>query len=148
MTTATEHRRPSVAARRFGYGIAATINVVLLYVVNVRPGWDAIPFLTPDTSTIIPLVNASLIVGLIVDAAQSVRDPAWLVALGGLATTSIGLAVLTRTWQVFPFDFGDTSFNWALLTRVGLAACLAGALIGLIAQAVTLVRTAARAHPE
>ncbi|GAA4607360.1 hypothetical protein BJY16_006296 [Actinoplanes octamycinicus] len=145
MTTATVKSRPSAGARRFGYGVAAAINIVLLYLINVRPGWDVVPFLTADTSQIIPLVNASLLAGLVVDGIQSVRDPRWLVALGGLVTTSIGVAVLVRTWQVFPFDFGDAGFNWALLFRFGLVVAVAGALIGFVVQAVTLGRELHRA---
>ncbi|WIM92923.1 hypothetical protein ACTOB_004882 [Actinoplanes oblitus] len=147
MTTATARHRPSVGSRRFGYGVAATINILLIYLVNVRPGWAAVPFLSADTAQIIPLVNASLVVGLVVDAVQFVRDPRWLVALGGLATTAIGIAVLVRMWRVFPFDFGDASFDWTLLFRFGIAACLVGALIGFIVQAVTLLRALAGPHP-
>ena len=89
-----------------------------------------------------------LIVGLVVAVVESVQDPGWLVALGSLATTSIGVVVLTRFWQVFPFDFGDTSFNWALLTRAGLVVCLVGALIGFVAQVVTLIRALSGARPK
>jgi len=131
-------RRPSAAARRAGYSVAAAINIVLLYLINQRPGWDAVPFLTQDTVHVLPLVNASLIVGLAVDLVQLFRDPPWLVALGGMATTGIGAAVLVRMWQVFPFDFGEASFNWPLLTRVLLALGVIGSLAGFAAQAVAL----------
>ena len=42
--------RPPVAARRFGYVLAALLNAVLLYAVNVWPGWESVPFLTADTA--------------------------------------------------------------------------------------------------
>lgn len=141
-----EQRRPSAAARRTGYGIAIALNVVLLYLINGRPGWDAVPFLTDATADVIPLVNASLVAGLIVNLVQLVHDPQWLVALGGMITTAIGSVALVRLWQLFPFDFGGTSFNWPLMARVALSLGLVGSLIGFVVQAVVLVGALPRPH--
>ncbi|MEU7905851.1 hypothetical protein [Actinoplanes sp. NPDC049118] len=140
MPAVTARRRPSTAARRAGYSVAAAINIVLLYLINNRPGWDSVPFLTADTAHVLTLVNASLIVGLAVDLVQIVRDPPPLVALGAMTTTAIGIAVLVRMWQVFPLDFGDGSFDWPLLARVLLAAGLIGSLTGFAAQTMALAR--------
>jgi hypothetical protein len=38
-------------------------------------------------------------------------------SLGELVTTGIGLAVLVRIWQVFPFDFAGWSVDWSWLVR-------------------------------
>ena len=70
-------------------------------------------------------------------------DPAWLRAAGELLTTAVGIAALTRMWQVFPFDFGDASVDWALWVRIALVVSLAGSAIGLFAHAVALVRAVA-----
>jgi hypothetical protein len=67
-------------------------------------------------------------------------DPPWLTAAGNLVTTAIGVAVLARIWQVFPFEFGDTSYDWALLVRVLLVVGVAGAAIGVVVHAVSLIR--------
>ncbi|MEU4424765.1 hypothetical protein AB0F81_29445 [Actinoplanes sp. NPDC024001] len=139
MTADTARRRPSTASRRVGYGVSAAINIVALYLVNVWPGWDAAPFLTEQTTDVIPLVNASLLAGVIVSLAQLVHDPQWLVALGSMTTTAIGTLSLIRMWQVFPFDFGGTSFDWPLATRVFLAVCIVGSIAGFAVQAVALV---------
>jgi hypothetical protein len=45
-------------------------------------------------------------------------------------------------WQVFPFDFGGSSFNWGLLIRVVLVVVIVGSIIGIVVQVVTLSRTA------
>ena len=140
MPAVTARRRPSAAARRTGYIVAAAINIVLLYLINNRPGWDAVPFLTADTLRVLALVNASLVVGLVVDLVQVVRDPPWLVAIGGMTTTAIGIAVLVRMWRVFPLDFGDASLDWPLLARVLLAVGVIGSVAGIAAQAVALAR--------
>ncbi|MEU4689912.1 hypothetical protein [Actinoplanes sp. NPDC023714] len=148
----TEKTRPPVAARRTGYGVAAALAVVMLYLINGAPGWDAVPFLTADTAGVIPLVNLSLIVGLVVDLTELVADPPWLVALGGILSTAAGLPALIALWRVFPFDFGTAAFDWALLTRVVLVVGVAGSVIGLIAQSVRLAgalhgRPVAHARP-
>lgn len=137
-------RRPPVAARRAGYVVAGTINVILLYLINGRPGWDAAPFLTADTTRVLALVNLSLVAGVVVNLVQVVRDPPWLVALTGMVTIAIGVAVLIRLWQVFPLRFDQSPVDWALLARILLALGVAGSIAGLITQAVTLARSLSR----
>lgn len=39
------------------------------------------------------------------------HDPRWLKALGDVVTTAVGLVAVLRMWAVFPFDFGDSSFD-------------------------------------
>lgn len=132
-------QRPGPAARRFGYLVAALVNALLLFLVNRSPGWDAVPFLTADTSRVLDLVNASMVVSLLVNLAFVVRDPTWFKALGDIVTTSVSVAASWRVWQVFPFDFTDDSLPWSTLTRVLLVIAIVGGMIGV---AVSLVRLA------
>jgi ABC-type thiamin/hydroxymethylpyrimidine transport system permease subunit len=138
MAVTAPARRPSVGARRTGYAIAAAINPALAYAINVRPGWQTVSFLTEDTRQLLGLVNLSLAAGLAANLVYLAHNPPWVKALGDLVTTGIGLAVLVRVWQVFPFDFGSYSFDWALLVRVLLVIAGAGAAIGLLVQLVLL----------
>ena len=142
-------RRGSVATRRIGYVIAALFSAALLYLVNVWPGWQAVSFLTDDTRQVLGLVNLSLAVGLAANLVYLVQDAPWLKAMGDLVTTGIGLAVLIRIWQVFPFDFAEWSKDWSWLVRVLLGVGLVGSVIGIIVQVVSLVRQLAHggAHP-
>jgi len=137
-------RRPAPPARRAGYAVAVTVNLVILYLINVRPGWEAVPFLTADTATLLALVNLSLTVGVAVNLLYLAYDARWFVALGALATTGVGLVVLARIWQVFPFAFGADSI-WPLLVRVVLLVALAGSSIALVVQFVQFVAGLARA---
>jgi hypothetical protein len=140
MTVTEASRRPSVGARRFGYFVALLLEAALLYLLNVRPGWGVLPFLTDDMEQVIGLLNVSIVVGMAANALYLVHDPAWLKALGDLATTGVGIAVLVRFWQVFPFDFGDASFDWALLARIMIVLGIIGSAIGLVVALVRLVR--------
>jgi hypothetical protein len=55
---------PARWARRFGYTLAVLINLAILYVINVFPGWDAVPFLTDATPRVLMLLNVSMLAGL------------------------------------------------------------------------------------
>lgn len=144
MTLVERRTRPSAASRRVGYVVSAAVNAVLLYLVNVRPGWEAVPFLTPATVLVLPLVNASMVVSLAANLVYALYDPAWLKALGDLATTAVGLAALVKIWQVFPLAFTDTTLPWETVARVLLAVGIVGSAIGILVAAVALIRGLAR----
>ncbi len=137
------------AARLTGYAVAAAVNAVLLYLINGRPGWEVVPFLTVDVEQVLTLVNVSLIVGLAVNLAYLAHPVPWLVFSGGVVTTGIGLAVLVRLWRVFPFDFGAGS-GWTVFARVVLLLGIAGSAIGIPVQIVSLIgaiRSRRRSRP-
>jgi len=135
--TTTRARRGSAAGRRFGYVIGAGVNAVLLYLVNVSPGWQAAPLVTPDAAQVIPILNLSLTAGLIANLVYIVVDVRAVKALGDLITTSIALAVTVRVWQVFPFD---VTSGWEVLIRAFLVLCGFGCAVAIIVQVVTLLR--------
>lgn len=141
MAVTTAQRRPSVTARRFGYTVAMAVNAVLLYLVNVSPGWDAVPFLTHDTTQVIGWVNASIAAGIIANALYLAMDQRWFRALGDITVTAIGLVALVRLWQVFPFTFHDDGVPWHLITRWVLAIGMVGSGIGIITNLVAFVRS-------
>ena len=145
MTVAAAPRTPGVAARRFGYVVAVVVNLVVLYAANVWPGWEKVPFLTAGMSQVMGLVNASILVSVVVNLAYLVRDPKWLTSLGSVATSAVGLAAMVRMRRVFPFDFGDSSFDWDLVVRILLVLGIIGAGIAIVVGAVGFVR-ALRAH--
>ena len=146
MTLTTAQRRPSVAARRFGYGVTIVLNAAVLAAVNVWPGWQIIPFLTADMVLVLPWVNASIIAGVVANAVYLVDDPPRLRAVGSFVTTVIGAVGLVRMWQVFPFEFGDGGFDWALAMRVLLALGMIGSVIAIVASIVILLRPAQSAR--
>lgn len=145
MAVITSPKRPSTASRRAGYVVSAVINTAVLYVIFAEPGWRALPILTDDTTRVLGLVALSGVVGICCNVLYLAADPRWLVALGGIATTGVGLVVLWRIWSVFPFDFGAWSGAWPLVARTLLLVAIIGSVIGVLVQVVTLVRAIGRA---
>lgn len=129
--------------RRLGYVFGALANALLLWLIHVWPGWDAVPFLTGDMTQVLGWIDAALIAGIVVDAVHLVRDPGWLTPAGTLVTTAFGLAAMVRLLQVFPFDL---SSGWATATRVLLVLGVVGSAIGLLAALVSLLRMLAVAR--
>ncbi len=130
-------RRPTRGGRRAGYGLAILFGTALLIILNGSPGWQAIPFLTSDTSEILWLVNLSVAAGIAANLVYLAYDPPWLKSLGDLVTTGIGLATAIRIWQVFPFDLSSA---WSTTVRVLLVVVIAGSCVALVVQIVTLAR--------
>lgn len=139
----TTTRRPSAATRRLGYGFGIVAGIVGLILVNVWPGWESVPFLTADTAEVLGLVNATLVAGIVANIAYLVHESPWLVALGSVVTTGIGLAALIRIVQVFPVDFSDWDFDGTALVRILLILAIVGSAIGIVVQLVALVRSIA-----
>ncbi len=130
--------RPSLAARRFGYLVAALVNAAMLYLVNGRPGWDVLPFLTSDTEQVLPWVNASIVAGLIVNLIYLGHDPRWFRALGDMVTNLFSIAAMLRIWAVYPLDVPD---SWELVARTLLGLGIVGTVIGFVVALVTFIRT-------
>ena len=145
MAHAHSARRPSAGTRRAGYGLAIVFSTAMLVVLNVAPGWQAIPFLTSDTTQVLWLVNLSIAAGIAANLVYLAYDPPWLKSLGDLVTTGIGLAAAIRVWQVFPFDL---SAGWSAGVRTLLVVAIAGSCIALLVQIVTLARWMAGHTPH
>lgn len=140
MALAAPSRRRPVAVRRVGYAVSAAVIVATLFAVNVWPGWAVLPFLTDEMNEVLGLVNLSLVASLAVNAVYLVDDAPWLRSLGDLVTTGIGLVVLVRMLQVFPFDVVGSSTDWSVVVRVLLVVAIVGSAIGIVAALVGLLR--------
>ena len=133
--------RPSPAARRFGYALAALLNVAFWVVLHVWPGWQEASFLSAETTDVLPWVDAQIAVSLAANAIWLVADPRWLRALGEAVTAAVGLAAVARILAVFPFSFDDDGVPWEQWLRVALVVALVGTAIGVLVNVVTFVRT-------
>ena len=116
------------------------VNAILLYLINVWPGWAVLPFLTVDLLVVLPWINASILASMVVNAVYLVADPRWVRALGSIVTGVVGLVATVRMWQVFPFDFAGGAIDWAVPVRVALGLGIAGAVVGIVVAVVMFVR--------
>lgn len=140
MSTApvTAHQH-STAARRAGYLVAAAVNLVLLYLVLVWPGWEALSVLTDSFSQVVGLLSASLLVGAAANLVYLVADPPRVRAAGQLVVSAFSLAATVRLLQVFPFDFSGWSFDPTWLVRLLLWVAVVGTVVGMVTELVRLV---------
>lgn len=127
---------------------SAIVNALLLYGINMWPGWQVLPFLTADMSRVLDLINASLIAGIIVNLVCVVIHARTLVALGNLVVIGFGVAAMLRLWEVFPFDFGTGWSGWPVLVRVLLVLGIVGSAIGAVVEVVNLFRALAGLEPK
>jgi hypothetical protein len=133
-------KRPSRAARRLGYTIAIVVNVLLIYAINEWPGWQQVTFLTDETTRVIPLVNAALVISIVANAIYLIADARWLRALGEAINAAVSFVVILVVFTVWPFDFTDWSFDWTMLVQILGVVGLVGSLVAVITNLVTFTR--------
>jgi hypothetical protein len=138
-------RQRTRASRALGYTIAAVVNSVLLYLVNVAPGWDAVPFLSPDAAQVVPVFNATLVVGIVGNIVNIIVDRRWTRAVTEILSACVSLAFIVATWRVFPFTFDGATVQWSVITRVVLVFAALGCGISVIVQIVALAAQGRRA---
>lgn len=138
------HRADRPAGRRAGYVIAVLINAVLLWLINVSPGWQALSWLTERFADVVWLINLSLFASLVANAVFVVFDPPRFRAACQIVISLIGLGASVLLLQVFPFDFTAYSLPWATFTRVVLVIAIVGSAISVVVEVVRLVRGGAR----
>lgn len=119
------------------------VNAVLLWGINIWPGWKAVPFLTADMERVLGIINASLTAGIIANLIFVVIRNRGVMALGNLVVLGIGLAATLRMLEVFPFDFGDSWSGWPVVVRVLLVLGIVGSIIGMVVEIVAMFRSLA-----
>ena len=80
-------------ARRIGYLVAIVVNLILLYLVNVTPGWRVLPFLTGDFVDVLWLANLSMVASSAANAAYLGYDPPRFKSVCQIGISAIGLAL-------------------------------------------------------
>jgi hypothetical protein len=132
-------RRPSAGARRIGYVASIAINLVLLWLLLVEPGWRWLGFLTEDFAAVLGWVTLSLLVGVVSNVVFLGFDPPWVRRLGDAVSAGVASVAMARLWAVFPFDLGTWS-GWETALRVALGLACIGTAIGAVANLAEAVR--------
>jgi hypothetical protein len=121
------------------YLVGVLMYAVLLVVLNVRPGWEAAPFLTDAAAPVIELLNLAIIGALVAQAVSVVDENPRVRAIASYGISLLCLAAVAQLWTLFPFDFGSWGEGWPTATRMVLVALFAWAFICACRSAVRLV---------
>ena len=111
-----------------------------VWLVNLDPGWEVVPLLTEDFVRVVGFVNASLLVGVLLNAGFLLADPVWARRLGDAITSGFALAVLLQLVTVFPFDLGTAWSASDTVLRTVLALGCVGTAIGVLANLAQVLR--------
>lgn len=130
--------------RRFGYGVAVLVNLVMLVAVQFILDWGWLPFLTEEFRGLVPWITLSLLASIFANLVYQFNDTTFVKSTGQVLVNLISLFVTYQIFQVFPFDFSAYTFDWELVTRTLLILAMVGAGIGVLTEAVKL----ASAEPE
>lgn len=137
MSTST--RPPTTAGPRVGHLVGAVVDAVLLALINVSPGWRAVPFLTDGAVEVVVWVDTGLALGVVVNTLCALFPRRRLVLLGEVLTTTATLAALASVSAVWPFNFEDAQIPWTTITRTTLTIVLVAVSIALVVQFVKLL---------
>lgn len=135
-------RPPSTSTppgRRAGYAIAAVVNAVFLAMVDDILRWDRLTFLTDEVDQVLPFLRISFAASVAVNLLYLVFDPRWFKSLTQIGLSGIAMAVVVKTYRVFPFDFSAYEFNWTTTTRTVLIVTMAALGLAILAEVVRLV---------
>jgi hypothetical protein len=128
--------------RRVGYLVAIAVNVAILWIANHLLEWEWPRFLAPDFDEVLPILSASIVASIVVNALWLLHDQPWFKALGDIVTSAFGLAVCVRTLQVFPFDFLTYARDWSWLVRLVVWVGIVGSAIGVLVGVAKLASSA------
>jgi hypothetical protein len=132
-----EGRRPR-GMRQAGYAATIVIDAIFLFVANNILSWDVLPWLTEEFSDVLPIMNASLLASLVVNAVYLMFDPPVFRSVCELALLALTIAVGVTMLRVFPFDFAAYTFDWEIVTRWIIGITLVAMCIGFVASSVKL----------
>ena len=144
MTTQTRiPEQLATAGRRFGYGVAIAINLVLVWIVGNLLEWELLGFLTAEFADLVPLIQLGLWVTIAANVVYIMDDRSFSTRAARLVVDVVNLFVTFRVFDVFPFDFSAHTFNWGFVFRAVLVIALIGTAIGAVVHLGQLSRSSA-----
>lgn len=132
--------RTGSGGRRAGYVVAAVINLVLWFLANVDPGWQAVWFLSPSTAQLLPLFNLVILAQAAANVLYAIFDSTGLKRFLEVPLTLLSLWLAVRVLVVFPFDFGPDGGIWSQIVHVIAFVGVFGTAIALIVNIAQLVK--------
>ena len=103
--------------------------------------WDFFPWLTNEFNEALPAINLSLWIAVIVNLLRLAYSPTWFVGITEIISLVFSLRATVVLWRVFPLDFNNHWSGWELFARALLVVAIVGTIIGMLTQAVKLLRS-------
>lgn len=128
------------AGRRIGYVVAIVVNLLIYGFINAWPGWESVDFITPAAADVVPVVNLSLTVGILVNIVYLFVDGTRVRALGEMVASTAALVASAVVLDAFPFDFSAYTFPWAIVVRIVLVIAIVGSGISVLVNLYRLIR--------
>lgn len=144
MSTTTDRPKRHAAART-RFLAAALVDLALLVLINVTPGWRTVPVLTEAASSAVAVVDMALALALVVNLLCLLFARPLLIRAAEVISTAAGLTALLYLLVVFPFHFDDSGVDWTTVVRLGLISVAAVVAIALVVQLVRLLLASALA---
>ena len=122
-----------------GHVVAEVWWLLVLFALNVLPGWHAVPFLDPSAGSVLWLVNLCIVARLVAHLFYLADGAGRFRPVGDYLIALLDVIVAAEVLVVFPFDFGTAGATWDTATRVLL---LAGVVVSALRAAAAATRVA------
>jgi len=126
--------------RQFGYLVAVAVNAALFYIVSHVTEWGWPSFLTKDFDRVDQLILISIGATIIANLAYAAYDELVFKSFAEATLNVISLVATIRVYQVFPFDFTGSQFDWTWVARLGLILVLVATTVSFLTQVIRAIR--------
>ena len=117
------------------YTVAIIFNVIFLYIVNNLLNWH-IYFITPSFNEVIWIINLSIIAIIIGNALMLLYRLESFRHIMKIIMNIISFIAVYFVYEVFPFNFYNSFFNWGL--SIFLILIMIGLIIASIVEVIKL----------
>jgi hypothetical protein len=107
-----------------GHVVAEVWWLLVLFALNVLPGWHAIPFLDASAGSLLWLVNLCIVARLVAHLVYLADGAGRFRPAGDYLIALLDLIVAAEVLVEFPFDFGAAGATWETATRLLLVAAI------------------------
>jgi len=118
------------------YTIAIIVSLIFLYVFNNLLNWH-IYFVTNALNDVLWIINLSLIATIIGNALFILYRADWFRHLVKIVINIFNIIAVYLVYLVFPFNFNNSFFNWAL--NILLILIMIGIVIAIIVEFYHLI---------
>lgn len=122
--------------KQIGYAVAVVMNVIVWYVINNLLNWN-VQFITPRFADVLWAFNLSIGATAVTNAFYIIYNPGWFHHLTQMVLAVLAFNSVYVLRSVFPFDFPNATWDYAL--RLALLMAMVAAGIAFVVELVKLI---------